>query len=131
MHCFTCTLKLIVLSYHHSRNPISNTILYFFLNKAVQDNLFASYSGIIFTLFEKEASFVINEVSRSRRLQMFFKISVLKNVTAEHLQWSPFLIKLQVFKKRLWHRYFLEKFAKFLRTAYFMEHVMWLFLSIL
>ena len=60
----------------------------------------------------------------SSRSQMFFKIAVLKNIanfTGKRLYWSLFLIKLQVLKlnfteKRLQHRWFPVKFAKFLRT---------------
>ena len=59
---------------------------------------------------------------RSSRLQMFFKLSALKNFvnfTGKHLCWSLFLIKLQAWnfvKKRLQHRCFPVKFAKVLRT---------------
>ena len=46
-----------------------------------------------------------------------------------------FLIKLQeapatLLKKRLWHRCFPVNFAKFLRTAFFAEHLWWLLPSI-
>ena len=58
-------------------------------------------------------------------LQMFFKIAVLKNFansTGKHLCWRYFLIKLQSWKdsikKRLQHRSFPVKFAKFLRTPF-------------
>ena len=62
----------------------------------------------------------------SSRLQMFFKLCVLKNFiffTGNHLCWSLFLIKLQTFRraallrKRLQHKCFLVNIAKFLRTA--------------
>ena len=60
--------------------------------------------------------------------QMFFKIGVLKNfATGKHLCWSLFLIKL---KKRLQHRCFLVNIAKYLRAAYFIEHLRWLLLSV-
>ena len=69
--------------------------------------------------------------ARSSRLQMFFKISVLKNFanfTGKHLRWSIFLIKLQalacnVIKKRPQHRCFPVKFEKFLKTPLFTEHL--------
>ena len=51
---------------------------------------------------------------------MFFKIGVLKNFakfTGKHLCWSWFLIKLHV------------NIVKFLRTAFFLEHLRWLLLS--
>ena len=51
---------------------------------------------------------------RSIRSQMFFKSDVLKNFanfTGKHLCWS-----LNFIKKRLQHRRFPMKFAKFLRT---------------
>ena len=61
---------------------------------------------------------------------MFFKIAVLKYfaiiLLRKHLCWSDFLIKLQAYrpvfllKERLQHRCFLEKF---LRTAFFVEHL--------
>ena len=77
--------------------------------------------------------------SRRNRLQMFFKISVLKsfaNFTGKHLCWSLFLIKLQaldphVTERWLQHRCFPVKFAKFLRTAFFQKHLQWLLLYFL
>ena len=51
---------------------------------------------------------------------MFFKIGVLKNFAPEkHLRWSLFLIKL---KKRLQDRCFPVNIAKFVTTAFFIEH---------
>ena len=61
--------------------------------------------------------------------QMLFKIDVLKNVvnfTGKHLCWSLFLIKLQgcnFIKRKLQHRCFPVKFAKFLSTPFFTEHL--------
>ena len=57
--------------------------------------------------------------SRSSRLQMFFKKGVLKsftNFTRKHLRWSFFLKNLQaeglqLYKKRLQHRFFHVKFS--------------------
>ena len=68
---------------------------------------------------------------RSSRSQMFLKISVLKNfanLTGKHLCWSLFLIQtlldsVDSVKKRLQHRCYLVKFAKFLKTLFFIEHV--------
>ena len=70
---------------------------------------------------------------------MFFKIVVLKNFaifTGKHQCWSLFLIKLQTFrlqcfniKKRFHHRCFPVNIAKFVRTAFFMEHLWWLLLE--
>ena len=60
------------------------------------------------------------EAHKSNRSQMFFKIGVLKNFakfTGKHLCWSWFLIKLHV------------NIVKFLRTAFFLEHLRWLLLS--
>ena len=67
----------------------------------------------------------------SSRAQMFFKIGVLKrfaNFTGKHLCWSLFLKNLQaeglqLHKKRLQHRCFPVKFAKFLRTTFLTEHL--------
>ena len=70
---------------------------------------------------------------------MFSKIRGLRNFamcTGKHPCWSLFLIKLQVLKtcnfikKRLQHRCFPVKFAKFLRTPFFFtKHFRWLLLN--
>ena len=73
---------------------------------------------------------------RSSRLQMFFKIGVLKsfaNFTGKYLCRSLFLKNLQaedlqLHKKRLQHSCFLVKFSKFLRTPFLTEHLRWLLL---
>ena len=72
------------------------------------------------------------ETNRSSLSQMFFKIGVLKSFIRKHCR-SIFLIKLQawrsVIKKRLQHRCFPVKFAIFLRTPFFIEHLRWLLLN--
>ena len=71
----------------------------------------------------------MNDLMRSSRLQMFFKVCVLKNVvvlTEKHLCWNLFLIKLQAW--RLQQRCCPVNIAKFLRTALFIEHLQWLVL---
>ena len=69
--------------------------------------------------------------SRSNHWQIFLKIGVLKNFaifTWKHLCWSLYLKTLEAWwpatllKKRLQHRCFLVNIAKFLRTAFFIEH---------
>ena len=72
--------------------------------------------------------------TRSNRLQMFFKMDVLKifaNFTGKHLCWILFLIKLHALRppERLQHRSFPVKFANFLRTAFSTEHLQRLFLE--
>ena len=70
---------------------------------------------------------------RSHRSQMFFKLGALKNVanfTGKHWCWSLFLIKFQAsnfIRKILKRKCFPVKFAKFLRTPFFTEHL-WLLL---
>ena len=71
------------------------------------------------------AAFLQN-TSRSSRLQMFFKLGVLRsfaNFTGKHLCWSPFLKNsqaggLQLHKKRLQHSCFPVQFAKLLKTLF-------------
>ena len=78
----------------------------------------------------------LKNTSRSSRLQMFFKIGVLRSVanfTGKHLCSSLFLKNfqaggLQLHKKRLQHSCFPVKFAKFLRTSFLTEHIRWLLL---
>ena len=70
---------------------------------------------------------------------MYFRIGVLENFamfTGNHLCWSLFFDKYaglkacNFIKKRLQHTFFPVKFAKFLRTPFFTEHVLWLLLEI-
>ena len=63
---------------------------------------------------------------------MFFKIGVLKKLaifTGKSLYWSLFLINFVI--KRLQHRCFSVNIAKFLRTAFFIEHLPLLLLQVL
>ena len=68
---------------------------------------------------------------------MSFKTDDLRNFeifTGKHLYWSLFLIKMQALRpatlfKRLQHRCLLVNMAKFLLTAFFIEHLRW-YLSI-
>ena len=70
---------------------------------------------------------------------MYFRIDVLTNFAmfpGKHLCWSLFFNKyagLKVcsfIKNRVQNKVFPVKFAKFLRTPFFTEHVRWLFLEI-
>ena len=75
-------------------------------------------------------------ISRSSRSKVFYKKGVHRNFakfTEKHLCQSHFLNKvsgLRPAKKRLWHRCFPVNFAKFLRTAFSLEHLWWLLLTI-
>ena len=71
----------------------------------------------------------ISDKFKSSRSQMFFKIGVIKNFA--YFSWSLFLIMCQgqafnFVKKRLQNRCFPVKFAKFLKTPFFTEHLRWL-----
>ena len=68
---------------------------------------------------------ILHGISRSSRPELFRRKAALKSYvefTRKHPCWSFFLIKMQdgdawnFIKKRLQHRYFPVKFAKFLRT---------------
>ena len=64
---------------------------------------------------------------RISRTQMLFKVDVLKsfaNFTRKHKCWRP----ATLWKTRLQHWCLLVKFAKFLRTLVFTEHLRWLLL---
>ena len=63
---------------------------------------------------------------RSNRSQMFLKIRFLKNFS-NFTKKQPVLepLGLNIVKKRLQHRCFPVKFAKFLRTLFLIEHVRW------
>ena len=67
---------------------------------------------------------------RSNRWQVFFKISALKNtaiLTGNTCVEVSFEQSCSNFiKKRLQHRCFPVNIAKFLRTAFFIEHIQWL-----
>ena len=71
------------------------------------------------------------------RPDMFCKKVVLRNfgkLTGKHLCQSLLfnevacLRPVTLFKKRLWHRYFLVNYVKFLRTSFLTEHLWWLLL---
>ena len=75
---------------------------------------------------------VPNLIYRSSRPEMFCKKGVLRNFakfTGKHLCQSLFFNKVAglrpatLLKKRLWHRCFPVKFAKFLRTLFLTEHL--------
>ena len=79
-------------------------------------------------------------IYRSGRLQMFFKINVLKNfriLTEKHLRGVSFdkvagLKAYYYIKKRLRHcDTFPINIVKLLRTAFFIEHLWWLLLDFL
>ena len=67
---------------------------------------------------------------------MFFKLGVLKsfaNFTGSHLCWSLFLENLhaggmQLYKRKTTTKTSTVKFAKFLKTSFFSEHLWWLLL---
>ena len=59
---------------------------------------------------------------------MFFKTGVLESLaTVKHLRWRLSLLRL---KKRLQHRGFPVNIVKFLKTAFFIEHLWWLLFSV-
>ena len=74
---------------------------------------------------------------QSSRSQMFFKIGVLKNsqISQENTMLESLFNEVaglkawNFIKKRLQHLYFPVKFAKFLRTLFFKEHLLWLLLQ--
>ena len=66
-----------------------------------------------------------NDINRGSPFQMFFKIGAVKNFTnfiGKQLCWSIFLIKLQAWRLRD-TGVFSVKFAKFLRTIFFRNHL--------
>ena len=83
-------------------------------------------------------------IFRSSCMQMLFKIGVVRNVTIfwhKHVCWSLFLMKLQGLRaccnfistssqKRLQHKCFSENIAKYLQTAFSLEHLLWMLLSV-
>ena len=94
--------------------------------------------GFVF-LTQQSVSLFLAFVYRSICWQMFFKIGVLKNLTnftGKHLCLSLIfsnvadLICCNFIKKRLQHRFFPSKFAKFLSTPFFTEHLQWLLLRL-
>ena len=77
----------------------------------------------------------IHNTNQKQLFAMFFKRGVLKNFCKFHRRTSVLeslfnkcLVTCNFIKKKLQHRCFPMKFAKFLRTAFFIEHFWWLFL---
>ena len=88
-------------------------------------------------LLNKESQ--VEPLRRSSRPEVFSKKGVLRNFakfTGKHLCQSLFFNKVAdlrsaaLLKKRLWHRCFPVNFEKFLRTAFIIEHLRWLLLSL-
>ena len=70
---------------------------------------------------------------RSSHSQMYFRIGALKDFTMfpeKHLCWSLLLINIQASTPVTLLRTDFVKFAKFLRTPIFTEHMRWLLLEI-
>ena len=86
----------------------------------------------------QKASMTIYVIYRSNCLDMFFKTGILKNFAnfqkntcVESLFDKVAGLKACSFvKKRLQHTCFPVKFAKFLRTIFFTEHLLWLLLNL-
>ena len=73
------------------------------------------------------SSLLLKTTFRSSHSQMFLKIGVPKNFAifkGKQMCWNNFI------KRRLQLRLFPMNIAKFLRTAFFIEHLQWLFLNI-
>ena len=88
-------------------------------------------------LLNKESQ--VEPLRRSSRPEVFSKKGVLRNFakfTGKHLCQSLFFNKVAnlrsaaLLKKRLWHRCFPVNFEKFPRTAFIIEHLRWLLLSL-
>ena len=63
--------------------------------------------------------------------EAFFKIAVLKNfATGKHLCWSPRPKGRQLYEKENSRQVFCCDTGKFLRAAFSLEHLRWLFLSV-
>ena len=96
---------------------------------------------IIFYFAElKEFCCSFETITRSSHAKVFCKKGVLENsvkFTGKHLCQSLFLNKVAgvrpvtLFKKRLWHNFFPVNFAKFSRTPFFLEHLLWMLLKYL
>ena len=68
----------------------------------------------------------------SNRLQMFFKIGVIKNFAVfigKHMCLGLFFTRVAGLKKRLQHSCFPVNIVKYLKTAFFIEHFQWLILT--
>ena len=76
-----------------------------------------------------KCDFVLNSHFRSCQQRFSARNGVLRNFakfTGKHLCQSPAIL----LQKRLWHSCFPVNFIKFLRTAFFIEHLWWLLQAI-
>ena len=124
-HFFTIGNRWILFEifFKHLNLSLFLLCLYFSSNSVSTRLFFSSFFFSRFKIFLKS-----NRSSRSH--MFFFKIGVLR----KHLCWSFFLIELEgflkdPFKKRLQHRCFPVKSAKFLEHLFFTKHVWWLVLD--
>ena len=74
-----------------------------------------------FVLIRKVIVNETGEVHKSSCLQMFFKIAILKGFA---------ILLINFIKNRLQHRCFPVHIVIFLRTAVFVDHLLWLLLGI-
>ena len=82
-----------------------------------------TFVGYVFaTFYEKVCESEINRhiflMFRGSLREVFYQCGVLQNSA-----------KFTLLKKRLWHRCILVNFAKYLRAAFFIEHLRWVILS--
>ena len=84
-----------------------------------KSHLNSKQGSLIFLLFGSWS------LVRSSHPEVFCRRGVLRNFakfTGKHLSQSLFFNKVGK-RERLWHRYFHVSFAKFLRTAFLIEHL--------
>ena len=88
--------------------------------------LFCFWENVLFTSYVLATTVLFVPVGKcsNNRSQMFCKIDALKNLaifTGKHLVWRFFLINF--IKKTYQHRCFSVNVAKYLSTAFYIEHI--------
>ena len=121
-------------------NPFHATDLFWYPLKTSENqrfsDVFRGYQkrSVAWNGFEK-IGFTENGVVNSKDIQRKLNCrSSRPEVFCKKVFLASFLIKLQgwaLLKQRLWHRCFPVNFVKFLRTAFFIEHLWWLLLKLL
>ena len=114
--------------FHNSQN-----IFQTFSTKGATESIFTRFDleNILSRLAFETGTVNNNLIINSKSLQplLLGAVTILRHVARYETPTSAGLRPATLLKKRLWHRCFPMDFAKFLRTPFFKEHLLWLLLQ--
>ena len=130
---FKIDIKLHHLYFNNLDIPFKKYVIR--LHNLISMNYFFTERSLLFFIIvnrQPKTNCWSKRIIRSSRSLMFFKIGVLKNFLTckgKHQCWSFFSITCRPATLLKEHSCFPVNIKKILRTAFFIEHLRWLFLS--